>query len=451
MARLRSSLLRTALLSTACLLVGGWLGVQYGSANAKPSPAPSHHSRFQKVDVLARAIAVIEQYYVRPIDDSKLLESAIRGMVAELDPHSSYLPPRAAKLLREEIEGSFGGIGMTVTYGRDPEGRLYLDIRDVIPDGPAYRADIRSGDHIVRIEGQSIAEFADMQRALETIRGEVGSQVTITIEEPDRGIVRTVTLTRDTISAPAVESRVLGDGIVVIRLREFTEHATRQVKDAMAELSKTSRHPVQGLILDLRDNGGGLLNEAVGIVNLFVEDGAIVRTRGRDGRVLYEARAHYLGTEPDLPLVVLVNKASASASEIVAGALQDHRRAIIIGERTYGKGSVQAPFEMRDGSLLKLTTALYFTPQDRLIQASGIVPDVFVGAADPISLPNLDSRAEIRPERDVPGHLTPEAFGRPTPTTGDESIAVRDAGTDLQLRTAVQHLQAWAQVAPAPY
>ena len=199
-------------------------------------------------------------------------------------------------------------------------------------------------------------------------------------------------------------------------------------------------------MIDLRDNGGGLLDEAIGIVDLFVSEGPIVRTRGRRGIMIDEARSHRIGTDSDLPLVILVNKGSASASEIVAGALQDHKRALIIGERTYGKGSVQAPFELDDGSMLKITTALYYTPKDRLIQASGITPDVYVGTAPPEALQQGDSRPEIEPERAHPRHLKPEDFGRIAESLVDETAAIRAAADDQQLRTAVQHLKAWERI-----
>jgi carboxyl-terminal processing protease len=417
------------------------------AAPAKPQPAPGDYSRYQKLDMFARALSIIEQYYVRPVDDEQLMYAAIRGLVRELDPHTGFLQPAEAKLLREDIEGAFGGIGMVVVLGRDEEGGRYLEVRDVVPDGPAYEADIEMGDRIVRIDGRSISQFVDLQRAITHIRGEPGTSVRITIEERARAVLRTVVLTRAIINPPAVEVRYLGEGLGLLRLREFPEEATKEMREGLQSLRKQAgQDTLRGAVIDLRDNGGGLLDEAIGIVDLFVAEGTIVRTRGRRGLVLDEARAHRAGTLGDTPLVVLVNKASASASEIVAGALQDHKRALIIGERTYGKGSVQSPFELTDGSLLKLTTALYYTPRDRLIQASGIMPDVFVGAVSPGSLSNLDSRPELQPERTQPRHLRPEDFGRLAPSTEDETPATRAAGDDVQLRAAVQHLQTWERL-----
>jgi carboxyl-terminal processing protease len=425
------------------------IGANLGSANAAPAGVksePVRYSRYAKLDMYARALAIIEQYYVRPVDDEELVYASIRGLVSELDPHTSFLQPREAKLLREDIEGAFGGIGMTVVLARESDGSRYLDIRDIVPDGPADDAGIEVGHRIVRIAGKPISKFVDLERAITEIRGEPGTTIRVTVEDPERGIQRTVSLVRAIIDPPAAEIRYLGEGLGYLRLRDFPEDATKEVKQGMDALAESAGGELQGLVLDLRDNGGGLLDEAIGIVDLFVGEGPIVRTRGRRGRILDEARARRIGTDSDLPLVLLVNKGSASASEIVAGALQDHQRALIIGERTYGKGSVQAPFELDDGSLLKLTTALYYTPNDRLIQASGITPDIYVGAAGPGGIANKDSRPELGSERASPRHLRPEDFGRPEPPMVDETAALRAAGDDVQLRAAVQHLKAWRTV-----
>jgi carboxyl-terminal processing protease len=445
--------LATLALALGCLAAGVGLGAAVPSwaAPAVGRP-PAEHSRYQKLDVFARALAIVEQYYVRPVDDRQLVYAALAGMVSELDPHTAFLPPREAELLREDIEGAFGGVGMVVVIGRDEDGDRYLDVRDVIPGSPAETAGVRVGHRVVRIAGQPIADFTDLEQAIVKIRGKPGTKISITLEDPERGILRTVELTRAIIDPPAVEVLPLGEGLGVLRLRDFPEDAAREMKQGLATLREQGgKAGLRGVVIDLRDNGGGLLDEAVGIVDLFVDDGVIVRTRGRQGIVLDESRARRPGTERDLPLVVLINKGSASASEIVAGALQDHGRAVLVGERSYGKGSVQAPFELQDGSMLKLTAALYCTPADRLIQASGITPDVHVGAA-PVgvptqAIPNRDSRPELPSERQTPRHLVPEDFGRESPPRVDESPAVRTAGDDLQLRAAVQHLRVLAKLA----
>jgi carboxyl-terminal processing protease len=300
---------KTLLFGAACLAAGVVLGAQLRPAlasTATPPPAPASHSRYAKLDMFARALSIIEQHYVRPVDGEQLVYAAIRGLVSELDPHSNFLVPAEARLLREDIEGVFGGVGMVVVLGRDPDGTRFLDVRDVIPDGPADDAGIVTGNRIVKVDGRSIAQFPDLQRAITTIRGEPGTSIKVTVEDRGRGIVRSVTLVREVIDPPAVEIRVLGEGIASLRLREFSDAAAREVHDAIARLrrelgtgegDKSGKGGLRGLVLDLRDNGGGLLDEAVGIVDLFVDEGVIVRTRGRRGTLLDEARAagHQIG------------------------------------------------------------------------------------------------------------------------------------------------------------
>ncbi|HLT38764.1 MAG TPA: S41 family peptidase, partial [Enhygromyxa sp.] len=393
----------------------------------------------------------------------------------ELDPHTIYLPPSDAKLLREDTEGRFGGVGLIVTLRveplspadqtaatpepsptevADPEAerepvRLVLHIDDVIPGGPAERAGLVAGDRILAIEGKPIANFSNLADAVTIMRGEPGTNVSFTYVRDDQP-ERTTTITRAIVDPPAVQVRWLGEGLGVLRLRDFQEASARELRDGIDELrakAKSEGGQLSGVVLDLRDNGGGLLDQAIEIADIFIDEGVIVRTRGRQAQLLDEARARAPGTIRDLPLVVLMNKGSASASEIVAGALQDHRRALIIGERSYGKGSVQAPFELGGGALIKLTTALYYTPDDRLIQASGIEPDVKVG---PLLAEYQDSRPELRPERADPHHLKPEDFGRPPVPEDDAppSPARAEAGEDAQLHAAIDHLQAWARVQP---
>ncbi len=486
---------KNALACVLCLGLGGIGGASLQAASAAPpepaqqeqekptiraavepvKPAPVDYSRFRKLDRFARALAIIEQYYVRPVDGEALIDAALHGLVAELDPHTVYLPPADATLLLEDTEGRFGGVGLIVTLRveplpgadaaaapkpepkdaaaeADPERepvRLVLHIDDVIPGGPAARAGLVSGDRILAIEDKPIANFSDLSDAVTVMRGQPGTTVSFTYihaEQPER----TVTVTRAIVDPPAVEVRWLGEGLGVLRLRDFQEASARELRDGIDELRATAKREnseLQGVVLDLRDNGGGLLDQAIEIADIFIDEGVIVRTRGRQAQLLDEAHARAPGTIRELPLVVLMNKASASASEIVAGALQDHRRALIIGERSYGKGSVQAPFELGDGALVKLTTALYYTPDDRLIQASGIEPDIVVG---PLLAEYADSRPELRPERADPHHLKPEDFGRaPVPEDDAPPTPARvAAGEDAQMHAAIDHLQAWARVQP---
>lgn len=431
----------------------------------EPKPVPPSYSRYKKLETYARALALIEQHYVRPVDDTDLVYASLVGMTEALDPHSSFLPPRDAKMLVEDIDGRFGGVGLVVTWeleddedeedagegetapkagGDDGHTGPFLRIQDVIPGGPAAAAGLSVNDKIVAIEGKPIAQYLDIRDAVAQMRGPTGTQAHFSVIAAGQTEVEDLSLARAMIDPPAVEVRYLGDGVGTLRLRDFAEDGANEVRSGLAELRKQSEGELRGVILDLRDNGGGLLNEAVGIVDIFVGSGPIVRTRGRRGVVLDEAKAHALGTEAKLPLVVLMNKGSASASEIVAGALQDHGRALIVGERSYGKGSVQAPYRLGDGSILKLTTALYYTPNDRLIQASGIAPDVYADMAEPSP---QDSRPQIDPERSDPKHLKPEDFGRKSEVdTVHPAIVACEA--DYQLAGAVEQVLAWGKVAP---
>jgi carboxyl-terminal processing protease len=472
--------MRTTVIAVLCLGLGALAGTSLQSAFAGPPAAeaevapvaepppkairqlvepvgepPADFSRYTKLDRFARALAIIEQYYVRPVDGERLIDAALTGLVAELDPHTNYLPPADAKILQEDVAGRFGGVGLVVSLdyvptapveGEEPgKTRMVLIVDDVIPGGPAERAGLVIGDRIVEIADKAIAHYPDLHQAVMVMRGPAGTEVQFTFEHGDQP-PRRVSVVRAIVDPPAVEVRWLGEGLGVLRLRDFQEASARELQSGIAELrdqAEKNGEKLEGLVLDLRDNGGGLLDQAIDIVDLFVAEGVIVRTRGRQGKLLDEVRAQAPGTVRDLPLVVLINKASASASEIVAGALQDHDRALIVGERSYGKGSVQAPFEIGGGSVLKLTTALYYTPDDRLIQASGIVPDVLVGRT--IATVE-DSRPTLDPERADPLHLAPEDFGRKTLPESRESPARVAAADDGQLLAAIDHLQAWAKV-----
>jgi carboxyl-terminal processing protease len=437
-----------ALLLTGVVLGAGLMVLR--GAEAEPvKVTPVDYSRYRKLDLFGRGLAIIEQHYVRPVDSERLIYAAIGGLVAELDPHSEFLPPGEAKLLREDIEGSFGGVGMVVVLQQQtqPQARVVLEVREVIAGGPAMHAGVKVGDFISAIEGKPIGHFFDLRRAIATMRGAPGTKVSFTLETPaakGTPTPRTITVKREFIDSPAVVATYLGEGLGHVRLRDFSETAAHELSEAIAGMKKTAgKDGLQGVVLDLRDNGGGLLDQAVAVVDLFVDEGPIVRTRGRMGNLLDESRALPGGAWSRVPLALLINKASASASEVVAGALQDHRRALVVGERSYGKGSVQAPFELGDGSVLKLTISLYYTPNDRLIQASGIQPDVVVGTKLPVY---KDSLPELEPERAHPRHLRPENFGYPASAQGDESQAVQAAGEDAQLRAAVQHLRGHLQL-----
>lgn len=357
-----------------------------------PKPLP-----LNEVRIFTEVLDRIRAAYVEEIDDETLLENAIRGMLSGLDPHSSYFAGDALQNLEESTTGEFGGLGVEV--GRE-EG--YIRIINPLKDTPASRAGIQAGDKITQIDGTPLSELSP-DKAAEMMRGAPGSDVTITVlrgeEEPFD-----LTLTREIITVASVRSRIVEPGFAHIRVAQFRVNSATEFEDEIAELIEANGE-LKGIVLDLRNNPGGVLQAAVGIVDAFITAGKIVYTEGR----IEESRQEYYATSAnpggDIPLVVLVNEGSASASEIVAGALQDHGRAIIMGTRTFGKGSVQTVLPLTEERAIKLTTSLYFTPDGRSIQAQGIVPDIQVEEA--LVTRRNQNRAFVS-EADLEGHLENE-------------------------------------------
>jgi len=340
--------------------------------------------------------------YVDQVTDEELIESAIRGMLAELDPHSSYMDQDQFKDMQEQTRGEFGGLGIQVTM---EEG--FVKVVSPIDDTPAARAGIQTGDFITHIDGESVLGLT-LDQAVELLRGPVKSEVTITVvrgqEEPFD-----VTLVRDVIKVESVRSRVEGN-IGYIRITQFNEQTTTGLEKAIAEIEAELGDKLIGYVLDLRNNPGGLLSEAISVSDTFLEQGEIVSTRGRHEEDMQRFNARPGDLIDGLPLVVLINDGSASASEIVAGALQDHQRAIILGTRSFGKGSVQTIVPLPGHGAMRLTTSRYFTPSGRSIQAKGIEPDIEVKLAK-IEVINGGERHE----EDLRGILT-----NPDDTTGEE-------------------------------
>ncbi len=336
----------------------------------------------QKTDIdrFTNAIAQIKDYYVQPINDKKLLEDAIRGMLSGLDPHSEYLDAESYKTLMMTTAGAFGGLGVEVTgeYG-------VLKVISPIDDTPAAKAGIKPGDYIVGINGKMVNDMT-MNEAVDNMRGPKGSQVTLSIIRKGEKLPLSIKLTREVIRISSVKSKMLSPGFGYVRISEFQQPTTELMITAIDKLKKESGGNLKGLILDLRNNPGGLLDTAVQVVDVFLNNRSthkykdmIVYTEGRFPSAQYIAKASHPGDILNgAPMVILVNEGSASASEIVAGALQDYHRAVIVGINSFGKGSVQTVLPLDDQHALKLTTALYHTPSGRIIQNKGIVPDVNV-------------------------------------------------------------------------
>jgi carboxyl-terminal processing protease len=331
-------------------------------------------SPYYLVDQLARALVLVENDYVDPVDRSRLLEGAIKGMVAELDPHSSYLPADDYAIFQGDTEGRFGGIGVEVDFATD-----FVLIIGVIETSPAESAGIRPGDRIVAIDGQSIRGRSPTD-LVKVMRGEPGSKVLLTIRRDGADDYLYFTLTRQVINVSSVASKMLAGDVAYLRIKMFQHGTHTEILDQVAKLRQQTNGALRGVVLDLRNNPGGLVDEATAIADEFLEQGVIFTTRRR-GKVVDEVLAAPGGALRGLPAAVLLNEFSASASELVAGSLQDNRRATVVGATSFGKGSVQSIIDLPGGSGLRLTTLRYYTPNGRAIQAQGVRPDLAVAAA----------------------------------------------------------------------
>ncbi|MFQ5897726.1 MAG: S41 family peptidase [Candidatus Methylomirabilia bacterium] len=335
------------------------------------SKSPDTGATYDSLRLFTEVLSIVQSQYVDEVPARELIYDAIKGTLRGLDPHSSFLDPDMYREMQVETSGTFGGLGIEITL-RDQ----ILTVVAPIEGTPAYRAGIQPGDRIVKIEGISTKDM-ELFEAVKRMRGRPGTEITISILRKGWGEPQEFTITRERIHVQSVRSRELEPSIGYVRLRQFQEQTGDDLASAMEKLTKDG--PLQGLVLDLRSNPGGLLTSAVDVTEQFLESGRLVvytegRVRNQNMRFTANARKPYI----DLPLVVLVNSGSASASEIVAGALQDWNRAIILGTPTFGKGSVQTLVPLSDGSGLRLTTAKYFTPRGRSIQGKGISPDIVV-------------------------------------------------------------------------
>lgn len=330
-------------------------------------------SIYEQLDLFGDVFERIRAQYVTEVDSGQLIDAAINGMLSSLDPHSSYLPPDDYEDMRVQTRGAFGGLGIEITQ---QEG--YVRVITPIDDTPAFHAGVQPGDLITAVDGVSLLGL-NLADAVDQMRGPVGSEIVITILREGVAEPFDLSIIRDTIQIRAVRSRIEGN-IIVVRVTTFNEQTydnlASQLEESIAELGGIEN--VQGVVLDLRNNPGGLLLQAISVSDAFLEQGEIVSTRGRDET---EGERHN-ATPGDLidgrPMVVLINGGSASASEIVAGALQDHNRAVVVGERSFGKGSVQSLIPLRGNGAMRLTTALYYTPSGRSIQALGVSPNIVV-------------------------------------------------------------------------
>jgi carboxyl-terminal processing protease len=476
-ARARSLILPCVLSAFAGMAVVGGVSL----ALKKPSP-------YHKLNLFTRVLSYVENNYVENVDQDELIYGALRGMLETLDPHTSFLKPEQYREMKVDTQGQFGGVGIEVEMRQLPpapdaepgSGRArdnVLTIMSVLDGTPAQRAGLQTGDQILKIDS-SATRTMRMDDAITKMRGKRGTSVTLTVDRPSSPTAgpgsgaptqrawkepRVITLERQTIRIDNVVHKAIEPGIGYVRIKQFSDSTERDLTTALERLERDAPGgQLRGFILDLRNNPGGLLDQAVRVADLFIDSGLIVRTEGKGGRIIEEEKAHARGTRSNFPMIVLVNGGSASASEIVAGALQDHGRAVIVGTQTFGKGSVQTVIELDDGSALKLTIARYFTPSGRSIQEKGITPDVTVEQVKMADLrPSTDGEPQQK-ERDLQGHLrnpdgeaptqvataspgaTPGAPGpggpAKDPARGNAYTAI---GDDFQLRTAYDYLKAW--------
>jgi carboxyl-terminal processing protease len=352
---------------------------------------------YKNLEVFSNILSIVQQNYVDDIDTQETIEGAISGMLSSLDPHSSFLKADDFKELQVETKGSFSGIGIEITVKDD-----MLTVVSPIEGTPAFKAGIQAGDRIIKIEGESTKDMS-LVEAVKKLRGEKGSEVRISIHREGWTDLQEFVIVRDVIPIHSVRANILEPGYGYIRVTNFQRNTSHDLQSSLDDL--LGEGDLKGLVLDLRNNPGGLLDSSVKVVDIFLDEGIIVSTKGRLQDQNMEFSAHSGGSEYGFPIVILINSGTASASEIVAGALQDHKRALILGTQSFGKGSVQTIIPMADGAGLRLTTARYYTPNGTSIQATGITPDVLVpkikGTEEEIS----EGHTEFLREKDLKHHL----------------------------------------------
>ncbi len=397
------------------------------------APAAATGLPWEDVRLLADVMQLVKDEYVEPVDDKTLIHGAIRGLLGNLDPHSDFLDKSEYSDMQDLTSGEFNGIGIDIGVQDDA-----IVVIAPIDGSPAARAGVKAGDEILEVNGTSL-DGLSLDQASDLMRGKSGSTVTLTLLPSGSDKPETVKLTREEVHVASARGELLEHGYGYVRISDFGDDTADGVKSSMRALLKKNGGPLAGLVLDLRDNPGGLLDAAVDVSDDFLDSGLIVSARGRAADANFQRRA----TPGDLlggaPLVVLVNQGTASAAEIVAGALQDNHRALIMGVQTFGKGSVQTVIPLAQGDAIKLTTALYYTPSGKSIQAQGIVPDVAVDALQLADQPQDGDSAPLK-EANLSGHL---ANAAPAPATGDAAIRAADslAAQDFQLYQALNMLK----------
>ena len=422
---------RYLLISMVAVLVSLASATAYRSATAAGTD-------YESIELFTDVLAIVKKSYVEEVDTKKLIYGAINGMLASLDPHSSFMPPDTYKELKLDTKGEFGGLGIEISI---KDG--ILTVISPIEDTPAYRAGLKPGDQILKIDDKFTKDLTIMD-AVKRMRGAKGTKVTLTIMRDGFDKPKEFPLARDIIQVKSVKFKMLDDGYGYVRIAQFQEKTADDLQKALANLNETSKGKLNGLVLDLRNDPGGLLDQAVKVSETFLDEGKlIVYTEGREKDAQMKFSSRKGDKQPNYPIVVLINSGSASASEIVAGALQDHKRAVVMGVQSFGKGSVQTIIPLSDNSGLRLTTAKYFTPSGRSIQAKGITPDIVVERIELASTEKKESM-HLR-EKDLENHF--ENNKKELSTEKKDSLPLyktdEQVKNDYQLLRALDLLKGW--------
>ena len=398
------------------------------------SATPGNSEIYRQLDLFGDVLERVRSDYVEKPDDSMLIDSAINGMLTALDPHSAYLNPKSFRDMQVQTKGEFGGLGIEVTM---EQGTGVVKVVSPIDDTPAAKAGLMANDLITHLDGEQIVGLS-LEQAVEKMRGPVNTSITLTILRRGKDEPFDVKIVRDVIRINAVKARLEGD-IIYVKISTFNEQTHSNLVKQVEALKKSLGRPARAYVIDLRNNPGGLLDQAINVSDDFLEKGAIVLTKGRLLEETQRANARPGDIADGKPIVVLVNGGSASASEIVAGALQDHKRATVIGTRSFGKGSVQTIIPLGSNGAIRLTTARYYTPSGRSIQAKGIEPDIVVEQELP---PELQTKAPPRSpsEATLPRHLKNDGKDVKE-STGSSSYVPREADQDTQLQYALKMLR----------
>jgi carboxyl-terminal processing protease len=420
---------RLLLIISVVLIVGFTVSIGW-----KEKVSAVNKETYEKLKIFTDVLSMVQKHYVEEVDTEKLLYGAINGMLDELDPHSSFMPPDMFKEMRVETKGSFGGLGIEITM---KEGILL--VISPIEDTPAYRAGIKAGDHILMVEGKHTKSMT-LMGAVKLMRGAPGTKVTITIMRESLLEPKDYTITRAIIKIKSVKYRALEEGYGYVRINHFQEKTSYELKVALSKL-EAEKGGLKGLILDLRNNPGGTFDQSLKVSDEFLDSGIITYTeeRVKGKKQVYKAKRAGIGH--DYPMIVLVNAGSASASEIVAGALQDNGRALILGVQTFGKATVQSIYPLKDGSGLRLTIGRYYTPKGRSIQAEGIMPDIVVNNKTPLG---VEAKRKIRflRERDLERHL--KGLNESEEKQEDvNEVKKEEELADAQLDRALEILKSW--------